>query len=362
MRCVCPRRVSPRLADVLVLAPSPAPPPRPIVSGSSLLSLACLSASLFSAVHHHRHRLPRRPLLSHPCLAQLDGQPERRPAPGSTASIASHTNDLIHTDTRADMDTASSSSASASHPTSTPSSSSSTSSSLSSPPSSSHPAAPRLPTLYPRPPRPPSLPSLPTHPSLASHPSLHPHSHSSLGVSAGYQFPDRGVGQFSDRGAGQFSDRGVGQFSDRSQFPDRGQFPERGQFPDRGVGLPEVDEHFAAGVTGEYGGVDVYGQTCVPSLIPPGIDPAHVDMRTFYPYVPSPLLARSCSSFPSVLYCMFLSCMCSYFSSVPVHYVRALLLGDGCSRRWCVWGWRQVPAERGEAPQAHDAAAAARAR
>ncbi len=25
--------------------------------------------------------------------------------------------------------------------------------------------------------------------------------------------------------------------------------------------------------------------TCVPSLIPPGIDPAHVDMRTFYPYV-----------------------------------------------------------------------------
>ena len=27
-----------------------------------------------------------------------------------------------------------------------------------------------------------------------------------------------------------------------------------------------------------------HGQTCVPSLIPPGIDPAHVDMRTFYPY------------------------------------------------------------------------------
>lgn len=27
------------------------------------------------------------------------------------------------------------------------------------------------------------------------------------------------------------------------------------------------------------------GQTCVPSLIPPGVDPATVDIRTFYPYV-----------------------------------------------------------------------------
>ncbi|KAH9938938.1 hypothetical protein B0H21DRAFT_52407 [Amylocystis lapponica] len=32
--------------------------------------------------------------------------------------------------------------------------------------------------------------------------------------------------------------------------------------------------------------------TCVPSLIPPGMDPAHVDMRTFYPYTPNEVKHR----------------------------------------------------------------------
>lgn len=32
--------------------------------------------------------------------------------------------------------------------------------------------------------------------------------------------------------------------------------------------------------------------TCIPSLIPPGVDPAHVDMRTFYPYQPNEVKHR----------------------------------------------------------------------
>ncbi|OCH95091.1 homeobox-domain-containing protein [Obba rivulosa] len=37
---------------------------------------------------------------------------------------------------------------------------------------------------------------------------------------------------------------------------------------------------------------DYSSATCVPSLIPPGMDPAHVDMRTFYPYQPNEVKHR----------------------------------------------------------------------
>ncbi|KAI0073366.1 hypothetical protein K474DRAFT_1556576, partial [Panus rudis PR-1116 ss-1] len=33
-------------------------------------------------------------------------------------------------------------------------------------------------------------------------------------------------------------------------------------------------------------------QTCIPSLIPPGMDPGQVDMRTFYPYQPNEVKHR----------------------------------------------------------------------
>ncbi|KAI0694348.1 hypothetical protein BC835DRAFT_1255740, partial [Cytidiella melzeri] len=42
------------------------------------------------------------------------------------------------------------------------------------------------------------------------------------------------------------------------------------------------------------------GQTCVPSLIPPGIDPAQVDIRTFYPYQPNEVKHRKRTTRPQL--------------------------------------------------------------
>jgi hypothetical protein len=39
-----------------------------------------------------------------------------------------------------------------------------------------------------------------------------------------------------------------------------------------------------------------YTTTCIPSLLPPGVDPTSIDFRTFFPYVPSEVKHRQRTS------------------------------------------------------------------
>ena len=39
-----------------------------------------------------------------------------------------------------------------------------------------------------------------------------------------------------------------------------------------------------------------YQNTCIPSLVPPGVDPTSVDFRTFFPYIPNEVKHRKRTS------------------------------------------------------------------
>jgi hypothetical protein len=39
-----------------------------------------------------------------------------------------------------------------------------------------------------------------------------------------------------------------------------------------------------------------YATTCIPSLLPPGVDPTSVDFRTFFPYIPNEVKHRKRTS------------------------------------------------------------------
>jgi len=39
-----------------------------------------------------------------------------------------------------------------------------------------------------------------------------------------------------------------------------------------------------------------YTSTCIPSLLPPGVDPTSVDFRTFFPYIPNEVKHRKRTS------------------------------------------------------------------
>jgi hypothetical protein len=47
---------------------------------------------------------------------------------------------------------------------------------------------------------------------------------------------------------------------------------------------PQMDQHSR------------YATTCIPSLLPPGVDPTSVDFRTFFPYIPNEVKHRKRTS------------------------------------------------------------------